>query len=140
MIIMNKFKNIFKVTLIINILGIVPLFLVLFMPSMRELMVYEQFPGMRSNTLANELFNTMMGVFGAIGIAMIVAIVYAIKLKTREGAITASFILFVWNIAWVVPDWINFLSDNGGHPPLILMTLALVPIVLLAYGLKSGEI
>lgn len=137
---MNKFKNIFKVTLVVNILGIVPLFLILFMPSMRELMVYDQFPGMRSNELANELFNTMMGVFGAIGIAMIIAIAYAIRLKTKEGAIAASFILFVWNIAWVIPDWLNFLSGKGGHPPLVLMTLGLIPIILLAYGLKNGEI
>lgn len=137
---MKKFKHIFLATLIFNILGIIPLFLILFVPEMRQEMVYAQFPGMESNELAKELFNTFMTVFAAIGIAMIIAIAYAIKLKTKESAIAASIILLFWNIGWVIPDWFNLLSGGGGHPPLIVMCIGLIPIILLPYGIKNAEI
>ena len=52
---MKKLKTLFTVTLVIDILAVAPLFLMMFIPSMKEEMVYSQFPGMMENELAQLL-------------------------------------------------------------------------------------
>jgi len=40
---MKKLKTLFTITLVIDILAIAPLFLMMFIPAMKEEMVYSQF-------------------------------------------------------------------------------------------------
>ena len=52
---MKKLKTLFSITLVIDILAVAPLFLMMFIPTMKEEMVYSQFPGMMENELAKEI-------------------------------------------------------------------------------------
>ena len=52
---MKKLKTLFTITLVIDIFAIAPLFLMMFIPAMKEEMVYSQFSGMTENELAKEI-------------------------------------------------------------------------------------
>jgi len=135
---MKKFKTLFIVTLIVDILAIIPLLLLIYVPSMKEDMIYSQFPGMSTNPLANELFDLFHFVFACIATSILVADIVAIGLKTKEAAQTAALLLLILHAGWVLPDWINLIAGNG-HPPIFVLLLSTIPVIALSYGWKKGE-
>jgi hypothetical protein len=136
---MKKLKTLFTITLVIDILATIPLFLVLFIPSMKEEMIYSQFPGMTENEIAKELSDLFHFVFTFIAVSMVVAVAVSIKISVLEAAKTAALLLFIIHLGWALPDWINLAMGNG-HPPIPVMLLNTIPVIALAYGWKKGEI
>ena len=136
---MKKLKTLFTLTLIIDIIAIAPLFLMMFVPAMKEEMVYSQFSGMLENELAKEISDLFHFVFTFIAIAMVIAVAASIRISVLEAAKTAAMLLFIIHFGWVLPDWIN-LAIGGAHPPIPVMILSTIPVIALAYGWKKGEI
>ena len=136
---MKKLKTLFTITLVIDVLAIAPLFLMMFVPAMKEEMVYSQFSGMAENELAKEISDLFHFVFTFIAIAMVIAVAASIRIAVLEAAKTAAMLLFIIHFGWVLPDWIN-LAMGGAHPPIPVMLLSTIPVITLAYGWKKGEI
>ena len=136
---MKKLKTLFTLTLIIDIIAIAPLFLMMFVPAMKEEMVYSQFSGMAENELAKEISDLFHFVFTFIAISMVIAVAASIRISVLEAAKTAAMLLFIIHFGWVLPDWIN-LAMGGAHPPIPVMILSTIPVIALAYGWKKGEI
>ena len=136
---MKRLKTLFTITLVIDILATVPLFLMMFIPGMKEEMVYSQFSGMTENELAKEVSDLFHFVFTFIALAMVIAVAASIRIAVLEAAKTAAMLLFIVHLGWVLPDWVN-LAMGGAHPPIAVMLLSTVPVIALAYGWKKGEI
>ena len=136
---MQKLKTLFTITLVIDILAIVPLFLMMFIPAMKEEMVYSQFSGMTENELAKEISDLFHFVFTFIAVAMVIAVAASIRIEVLEAAKTAAMLLFIVHLGWVLPDWVNLVM-GGAHPPISVMLLSTIPVIALAYGWKKGEI
>tara|TARA_B100000886_G_scaffold107866_1_gene72079 strand:+ start:184 stop:588 length:405 start_codon:yes stop_codon:yes gene_type:complete len=134
---MKKFKNIFLVTLLIDLLTAITLFLFLFNPEMMEEAVYSQFEGI--NQAGKDALYLIHIVFACIIISMIIATAVAMKIKIKESAQTAALILFIIHIGWILPDILNFVSGNA-HPPIFIMVLSAIPILALGYAWKNGEV
>ena len=136
---MKKLKTLFTITLVIDILAVAPLFLMMFIPSMKEELVYSQFTGMMENELAKEISDMFHFVFAFIASAMVIAVAASIRISVLEAAKTAAMLLSIIHLGWVLPDWVNLLM-GGAHPPVPIMLLSTVPVIALAYGWKKGEI
>jgi len=136
---MKKLKTLFTITLVIDILAIAPLFLMMFIPEMKEEMVYSQFSGMTENELAKEISDLFHFVFTFIAVAMVIAVVASIRIAVLEAAKTAAMLLFIVHLGWVLPDWFNLVMGVA-HPPISVMLLSTIPVIALAYGWKKGEI
>ena len=136
---MKKLKTLFTITLVIDILAIAPLFLMMFIPAMKEEMVYSQFSGMNENELAKEISDLFHFVFTFIAVAMVIAVAASIRIAVLEAAKTAAMLLFIVHLGWVLPDWVNLVM-GGAHPPISVMLLSTIPVIALAYGWKKGEI
>ena len=134
---MKKFKNIFLVTLLIDLLTAITLVLFLFNPEMMEEAVYSQFEGI--NQTGKDALYLIHIVFACIIISMIIATAVAMKIKIKESAQTAALILFIIHIGWILPDILNLVSGNA-HPPIFIMALSAVPILALGYAWKKGEV
>lgn len=136
---MKKLKTLFTITLVIDILAIAPLFLMIFIPAMKEEMVYSQFSGMTENELAKEISDLFHFVFTFIAVAMVTAVAASIRIAVLEAAKTAAMLLFIVHLGWALPDWVNLVM-GGAHPPISVMLLSTIPVIALAYGWKKGEI
>ena len=134
---MKKFKTIFIITLLIDIIAALPLVLFMFNPSMMDEMVFSQFPGI--NDAGKEGLELMHFVFGMLSLSMVSAVIIALTIKVKESAQTAALILSVIHIGWVVPDWISIVLGKQ-HPPIAIMLITLIPVIALLYGWKKAEI
>ena len=110
----------------------------MFVPAMKEEMVYSQFSGMLENELAKEISDLFHFVFTFIATAMVIAVATSIRISVLEAAKTAAMILFIIHFGWVLPDWIN-LAMGAAHPPIPFMLLSTIPVIALAYGWKKGK-
>jgi len=133
---MKKFKTLFLITLVIDLLAVVPLILIVLNPAMMEEMVFSQFPGI--NQPGKDALELLHFVFGSIAISMLVAVIAAMRIKVKESAQTAALILFIIHIGWSLPDWANFLVGNA-HPPVPVMVISTLAVVALGYAWKKGE-
>ena len=134
---MKKFRTLFLIALLIDLLATIPLVLVSFNPSMMNEIVYSQFPGI--NEVGEEALDLFHFVFGIIAVSMVVALIVALRIKIKESAQTAALILFIFHIGWIAPDWINFFMGLQ-HPPIPVMLLGSVSVIALGYAWKNGEI
>lgn len=134
---MKKFKTLFIVAAIIDLLAVVPLILVSFNPEMMEEMVFSQMPGI--NDAGKEAITLIHLVFATIAVSMLVALGIAINITVKESAQTAALILFIIHLGWVLPDWL-FLITGEIHPPIPVMILNLVAALSLGYAWKKGEL
>ena len=90
---MNKFKTLFIITALIDLLAVVPLILFAFNPEMMEEMVFSQFPGI--NDAGKEALELIHYVFGVIGVSMLLAVLVSVNIKVKESAQTAAQILSI---------------------------------------------
>ena len=134
---MRKFKNIFLLTLLIDLLTAITLVLFLLNPEMMEEAVYSQFEGI--NQAGKDALYLIHIVFACIIISMIIATAIAMKIKIKESAQIAALILFIIHIGWILPDVLNLVSANA-HPPIFIMVLSAIPILALGYAWKNGEV
>ena len=134
---MKKFKTLFIVAAIIDLLAVVPLILVSFNPEMMEEMVFSQMPGI--NDVGKEAITLIHLVFATIAVSMLVALGIAINITVKESAQTAALILFIIHLGWVLPDWL-FLITGEIHPPNPVMLLNLIAALSLGYAWKKGQL
>jgi hypothetical protein len=134
---MKKFKTLFIVAAIIDLLAVVPLILVSFNPEMMEEMVFSQMPGI--NDAGKEAITLIHLVFATIAVSMLVALGIAINITVKESAQTAALILFIIHLGWVLPDWL-FLITGEIHPPIPIMLLNLIAALSLGYAWKKGQL
>lgn len=134
---MKKFKTLFIVAAIIDLLAVVPLILVSFNPEMMEEMVFSQMPGI--NDVGKEAITLIHLVFATIAVSMLVALGIAINITVKESAQTAALILFIIHLGWVLPDWL-FLITGEIHPPIPVMLLNLIAALSLGYAWKKGQL
>ena len=134
---MKKFKTLFIVAAIIDLLAVVPLILVSFNPEMMEEMVFSQMPGI--NDPGKEAITLIHIVFATIAVSMLVALGVAINITVKESAQIAALILFIIHLGWVLPDWL-FLITGEIHPPIPVMILNLLAALSLGYAWKKGEL
>jgi len=134
---MKKFKTLFIVASIIDLLAVVPLILVSFNPEMMEEMVFSQMPGI--NDVGKEAITLIHLVFATIAVSMLVALGIAINITVKESAQTAALILFIIHLGWVLPDWL-FLITGEIHPPIPVMLLNLIAVLSLGYAWKKGQL
>ena len=134
---MKKFKTLFIVAAIIDLLAVVPLILVSFNPEMMEEMVFSQIPGI--NDAGKEAITLIHLVFATIAVSMLVALGIAINITVKESAQTAALILFIIHLGWVLPDWL-FLITGEIHPPIPVMLLNLIAALSLGYAWKKGQL
>ena len=134
---MKKFKTLFIVAAIIDLLSAVPLILVSFNPEMMEEMVFSQMPGI--NDAGKEAITLIHLVFATIAVSMLVALGIAINITVKESAQTAALILFIIHLGWVLPDWLFFITGEI-HPPIPVMLLNLIAALSLGYAWKKGQL
>ena len=134
---MKKFKTLFIITAIIDLLAVVPLILVSFNPEMMEEMVFSQMPGI--NDAGKEAITLIHLVFATIAVSMLVALGIAINITVKESAQTAALILFIIHLGWVLPDWLFFITGEI-HPPIPVMLLNLIAALSLGYAWKKGQL
>lgn len=134
---MKKFKTLFLITLIIDIIAALPLVLFMFNPTMMEEMVFNQFPGI--NDAGKEGLELMHFVFGMLSLSLVAAVIVALTIKVKESAKTAALILAVIHVGWVIPDWISIFIGKQ-HPPIAIMLVTLIPVIVLFYGWKKADL
>ena len=134
---MRKFKTLFIIALIIDLIASLPIVLIKLMPEMADEMVFSQFPGI--NDPGKEALMTIFDVFGVISASMIIAVAVATTIKEKSTAKMAALILFIFHVGWILMDWINFLVGKGG-PPLAVLLLSSLAALALGYAWKKGEI
>lgn len=138
---MKNFKTILIVTLILDVIQFIPLVLVNIGGEMKTQMISDfNIEGLASSAPALEVLDIMFYVFGFIYFGTVLSVLYALKLKTLEGLKSATFILFLIHLFWTLPDFISLLSGSSAHPPIIIMTLTLIPVVGLFYVSQYGEL
>ena len=88
---MKKFKTLFIIALVIDLIASLPIVLIKLMPEMADEMVFSQFVGI--NDPGKEALELIHFVFLMIVLSMIVALIVSLRIKVKESAQTAALIL-----------------------------------------------
>ena len=138
---MKNFKTLLIVTLIIDVLQFAPLILFKMGGEIKTMMIEDMgIDGLADNATAMGIMDTMMTVFGFIGLGVLCSIVYTMRLKNVESLKTATFLLFITHLFWTLPDVVHLAMGSSLHPPIPVMVLSLVGIGILFYASQKGEI
>ena len=134
---MKKFKTLFIIALVIDLIATLPIVLIKLIPEMADEMIFSQFPGI--NNPGKEALMTIFDVFGVVSVSMIIAVAVATTIKDKGTAKMAALLLFIIHVGWIFMDWINFIVGKGA-PPLPVLLLSSVAALALGYAWKKGEI
>lgn len=137
---MKNFRTVLIVTLLLDLIQFIPLILAKMGGEMKSQMISDfNIDGLASSPPALQVLDMMIYIFGFIFFGTIIAVVYALGLKTQEGLKSASFILFIVHLFWTLPDFVTLISGGSAHPPLVIMILTLIPVAGLYYVSQRGE-
>lgn len=137
---MKNFRTVLIVTLLLDLIQFIPLILAKMGGEMKSQMISDfNIDGLASSPPALQVLDMMIYIFGFIFFGTIIAVVYALRLKTQEGLKSASFILFIVHLFWTLPDFVTLISGGSAHPPLVIMILTLIPVAGLYYVSQRGE-
>lgn len=138
---MKNFKTILIVTLILDVIQFIPLVLAKMGGEMKNQMISDfNIEGLADSAPALEVLDIMLYIFGFIYLGTVIAVMYALGLKTLEALKSATFILFIVHLFWTLPDFVTLFSGGSAHPPIIIMVLTLIPVIGLLYVSQKGEI
>ena len=138
---MKNFRNILILTLILDLVQSIPLFLAMSGGEMKEMMIADMgIEGLAQNAGAIALLDTMLFVFAFIMAGYLASTIYAMRLKELSSLKTATFLLGILHLAWTLPDFISLTTGSSAHPPIPLMIISLLPIIGLFYVSKNGEL
>jgi len=138
---MKNFKTILIVTLILDVIQFIPLVLAKMGGEMKKQMISDfNIEGLADSAPALEVLDIMLYIFGFIYLGTVIAVMYALGLKTLEALKSATFILFIVHLFWTLPDFVTLLLGGSAHPPIIIMVLTLIPVIGLLYVSQKGEI
>lgn len=138
---MKNFRNILILTLILDLVQSIPLFLAMSGGEMKEMMIADMgIEGLAENAGAIAILDTMLFVFAFIMAGYLASTIYAMRLKELSSLKTATFLLGILHLAWTLPDFISLTTGSSAHPPIPLMIVSLLPIIGLFYVAKNGEL
>ncbi len=138
---MKNFRNILILTLILDLVQSIPLFLAMSGGEMKEMMIADMgIEGLAQNAGAIAILDTMLFVFAFIMAGYLASTIYAMRLKELSSLKTATFLLGILHLAWALPDFISLITGSSAHPPIPLMIVSLLPIIGLFYVAKNGEL
>ena len=138
---MKNFKTLLMVTLIIDVLQFAPLILFKMGGEMKTMMIADMgIDGLANNAAAMGIMDTMMTVFGFIGLGVLCSIVYTMRLKSVESLKTATFLLFITHLFWTLPDVVHLAMGSSLHPPIPVMIISFIGIAVLFYASQKGEV
>ena len=133
-----KIKTIFWICISLIFLQGLPLFISILSPEFKLNLVTEAF-GSNPSEDALIIFNTFALVVGLLVIGIIFFIIGAMKFKELETLRRMSFLFFMLQGFFALPDLINVLKGEPTAPlPVIMM--GLVTMGLFYYGSKKGTI
>ena len=133
-----KIKTIFWICISLIFLQGLPLFISILSPEFKLNLVTEAF-GSNPSEDALIIFNTFALVVGLLVIGIIFFIIGAMKFKELETLRRMSFLFFMLQGFFALPDLISVLKGEPTAPlPVIMM--GLVIIGLFYYGSKKGTI
>ena len=133
-----KIKTIFWTCISLIFLQGLPLFISIISPEFKVNLVTEAF-GSNPSDDALVIFNTFALVVGLLVVGIIFFIIGALKFKELETLRRMSFLFFMLQGFFALPDLISFLK---GEPtaPLPVIIIGLVTMGLFYYGSKKGTI
>jgi|TARA_B100000530_G_scaffold287818_1_gene203197 predicted membrane channel-forming protein YqfA (hemolysin III family) len=133
-----KIKSIFWICISLIFLQGLPLFISILSPEFKLNLVTEAF-GSNPSEDALIIFNTFALVVGLLVIGIIFFIIGAMKFKELETLRRMSFLFFMLQGFFALPDLISVLKGEPTAPlPVIMM--GLVTMGLFYYGSKKGTI
>ena len=138
---MKSFKTVLIITLILDIIQFVPLVLAKLSEEMKNQMIRDlNIEGLASSAPGLEVLDIMFYIFGFIFLGTVLSVIYSLRLKTKEGLKSATFILFIVHLFWTLPDFVTLISGGSAHPPIVIMIVTLVPVIGLYYVSQKGEL
>lgn len=96
--------------------------------------------GLAESAPALEVMDIMLRIFGFIFFGLVISVIYALRLKTKEALKSATFILFIVHLFWTLPDFVTLITGGDAHPPILIMVLTLIPVIGLFYVSQNGEL
>ena len=138
---MKNFRNILILTLILDLVQSIPLFLAMSGGEMKEMMIADMgIEGLEENTGAIAVLDTTLFIFAFIMLGTLASTIYTMRLKELGSLKTATFLLGIFHLAWTLPDFVNLITGANGHAPIPLMIASLLPVVGLFFVSKNGEL
>ena len=138
---MKNFRTILIVTLILDVIQVIPLFIAKAGSAMKDQMISDfNIDGLAESAPALEVMDIMLHIFGYVFLGLVISVVYSLRLKTKEALKSATFILFIVHLFWTLPDFVTLIQGGSAHPPLIIMVLTLIPVIGLFYVSQNGEL
>jgi len=138
---MKNFKTILWVTLILDVLQSIPIFLAVMGGEIKNQFISDfNIEGLASSSQGIAVLDLMLYVFAFIFLGVILSVIYTMRLKTLDGLKSACFVLFIIHLFWTLPDFITLISGGSAHPPIIIMIISIIPVVGLYYVSQKGEL
>lgn len=138
---MKNFKTILLVTLILDVLQSIPIFLAVMGGEIKNQFISDfNIEGLASSSQGIAVLDLMLYVFAFIFLGVILSVIYAMRLKTLDGLKSACFVLFIIHLFWTLPDFITLISGGSAHPPIIIMFISIIPVMGLYYVSQKGEL
>jgi len=138
---MKNFKTILWVTLILDVLQSIPIFLAVMGGEIKNQFISDfNIEGLASSSQGIAVLDLMLYVFAFIFLGVILSVIYTMRLKTLDGLKSACFVLFIIHLFWTLPDFIILISGGSAHPPIIIMIISIIPVVGLYYVSQKGEL
>jgi len=133
-----KIKTIFWLCATLIFIQGLPLFLSLFLPEFKMMLITDAF-GVDPSADAVTMFETFALVVGLLVLGIIFVIIGAISFTDLITLKRVSFLLFVLSGFFALPDLIGFINGDPTAPfPVIIIGLA--TIGLFFYGSKRGTV
>tara|TARA_B100001175_G_scaffold317791_1_gene336471 strand:- start:984 stop:1388 length:405 start_codon:yes stop_codon:yes gene_type:complete len=133
-----KIKNIFWTCSVLIFIQGIPLFLSLFSPEFKMMLIADAF-GTNPSADAVTMFESFALVVGLLVLGIIFFIVGATSFTDLETLKRISFLLFVLSGFFALPDLISFIKGDP-TAPLPVIILGLITMALFYYGSKKGTI
>lgn len=138
---MKNFKTTLLVTLILDVLQSIPIFLAVMGGEIKNQFISDfNIEGLASSSQGIAVLDLMLYVFAFIFLGVILSVIYTMRLKTLDGLKSACFVLFIIHLFWTLPDFITLISGGSAHPPIIIMIISIIPVVGLYYVSRKGEL
>jgi len=138
---MKNFRTILIVTLILDVIQVIPLFIAKAGSAMKDQMISDfNIDGLAESAPALEVMDIMLHIFGYVFLGLVISVIYSLRLKTKEALKSATFILFIVHLFWTLPDFVTLITGGDAHPPILIMVLTLIPVIGLFYVSQNGEL
>ncbi|MBH45509.1 MAG: hypothetical protein CMC93_02705 [Flavobacteriaceae bacterium] len=133
-----KIKTIFKTCAVLFLIQGLPLFLSVFFPEFKMMLISESF-GATPSADAVTMFETFALVVGLFILGVFFLLIGVTSISELETLKRLSFLLFVLAGFFALPDLIGFINGDP-TAPLPIIILGLITLGLLYYGSKKGTV